>query len=575
MVETRNMNGVGHSIGIARLLGLAVEAGPSGIVITDPTLKDNPIVYVNPAFERLTGYTSEEVLGRNCRFLRSPEEDLAVVEGLRAALEEGSTWTGILCNYRKDGRLFWNELHLAPVYDEVGRLANYIGIQTDVTKRLRAERDKLRASEEYRKIISLLPNAVYRWSRSDDGVMRLSYCEGALAHIFGVTTAQGMGSRLDELFPPEFIETVGPVFERSFGGETVEFPSRIGDRSFTNVVMPFEGEDGFREIIGYAVEVTGRERAEEALRKSEERYEVAIRGSNDGLWDWDLTTNEVYLSPRWKEMLGYEDHELANRVEEWERMVHPDDVERKNLVLKEYLSGLRENYEIEHRLLHRSGSYRWILARGASVRGPEGELVRMAGSHTDITERKLLEEKLRRRAFYDPLTGLSNRSAFAEKLEAALLDEEGETADGGVECVAVIFLDLDCFKGVNDSLGHVAGDRYLVEVAGRLAGCVRPADTLARLGGDEFVALLEGVDEEESLRVAGRLVNALRDPLELEGKSIIPRASAGVSLGAPGLIKPQNLMREADLAMYEAKKRGGNGYKMFARPGPRVGGDPP
>ena len=304
-----------------RLLGLAVEASSNGVVLTDATRADSPIIYVNSAFERMTGYPAEEALGKNCRFLRDLGEEQPGLDGLRAAVEEGREWTGVLRNYKKDGTPFWNELSLAPVRDAQGKVTNYIGVLNDVTERRYAQEERLRVSAEYEEIIRILPNVVFRWKIGEDGEMYPSYVEGALAEQFGVTTERVMGKRLEEVFPPEFLCTVRPAYERAFAGETVEFPSRIGDRSFANVAMPFGAGGGERssakEIVGYVIEVTERENAEEALKRSKERYEAAILGSNDGIWDWDLTTDGVYFSPRYKEMLGYADHELQSGFEEW------------------------------------------------------------------------------------------------------------------------------------------------------------------------------------------------------------------------------------------------------------------
>ena len=420
-----------------QLLELAVEASSNGIVLTDATKDDNPIICVNPAFERTTGYPREEVLGRNCRFLRDPREAQPVLDRLRAAVKEGGEWTGILRNYRKDGTPFWNELHLAPVRDAEGRLTNYIGVQEDVT---------------------------------------------------------------------------------------------------------------------------ARKEAEEALAESEERYEVAIRGSNDGIWDWDLNTDVVYLSPRWKEMLGYDDSELENGFEVWRERIHPEDHERVMSAMREYLDGRTAHYELEHRLLHRDGSYRWILSRGSSVRDADGAPHRMAGSHTDVTGRKELEEQLKHRAFHDPLTGLPNRALFTERLEHALERTRGRKRD----LVAVLFLDLDGFKEVNDALGHEAGDRLLVEVARRLKERARPGDTVARLGGDEFVVLLEDwvAGADDAARLAERVLEGLRAPIELAGREVSVTASVGVALGDPTRVRPQDLVREADDAMYRSKGRGMGLYEV-------------
>ncbi|QIN79868.1 EAL domain-containing protein [Rubrobacter marinus] len=543
-----------------RLFKMALEASSNGIVLTDATRDDNPIIYVNPAFEAITGYGEDEVLGRNCRFLQGDDSDQPALGELRDAMREGRECRVVVRNYRKDGTPFYNELHLAPVRDREGRLTNYVGVQNDVTECRDAQEARVRVSAEYEEIIRILPNVVFRWKMGEDGEMYPSYVEGALAEQFGVTTERIAGKRLEEVFPPEFLGTVRPAYERAFAGETVEFSSRIGDRSFANVAMPFEpeGRTPTKEIVGYVTEVTGREKAEEALRKSKERYEVAIRGSNDGIWDWDLTTGEVYLSPRWKEMLGYGDHELESGVEAWRGRIHPEDLERVMSALQEYLDGRTEHYELEHRLLHRDGSYRWILTRGASLRDGSGAPNRMSGSHTDVTGRKELEEQLKHRAFHDGLTGLPNRALFMERLEHAL-----ERAGGKDSHIAVLFLDLDGFKEVNDSLGHEAGDELLVEVARRLKQRSRPGDTVARLGGDEFIVLLEEVSgAEDAASLAERVSEGLRAPIELAGREVSVTASIGVALGDPKGVRPQDLVREADNAMYRSKRHGEGLYEV-------------
>lgn len=160
----------------------------------------------------------------------------------------------------------------------------------------------------------------------------------------------------------------------------------------TNKVPLHDAEGNVVGILGTFEDITDRKAAEEELRKSRERFDLAVQGSKDGLWDWDLTTNEIYFSPRWKSMLGYEEHELSNQIEEWEKRLHPNERDRAIATVQAYLNSQASDYELEHRLQHKDGSYRWILARGAALRDGNGKAIRMAGSHTDITQRKRTEE---------------------------------------------------------------------------------------------------------------------------------------------------------------------------------------
>ena len=261
-----------------------------------------------------------------------------------------------------------------------------------------------------------------------------------------------------------------------------------------------------------------RQQAETALVESRERYSLALRGANDGIWDWNLRTNSVHYSSRWKEMLGLDEDSLISGPEAWLDRVHPEDARRIKDEIAAHLEGRTPHFESEHRLLMQDGTtYHWFLARGLAVSDlkllapvPEGEAVppdktkphRIAGSLTDITARKEFEERLMYDAMHDPLTHLYNRVFFIAELRHAI---ETVHRRPGYRA-AVLFLDMDRFKIVNDSLGHVYGDQLLVTIAQRLTDCLRSVDTIARFGGDEFVILIDDIEDvHEATQVANRL----------------------------------------------------------------------
>jgi diguanylate cyclase (GGDEF)-like protein/PAS domain S-box-containing protein len=299
--------------------------------------------------------------------------------------------------------------------------------------------------------------------------------------------------------------------------------------------------------------------AQEALKESEERYALAARGANDGLWDWNLMTGAVYFSPRWKAMLGFGEREIDDRLEEWLGRVHDADRERVKEEIAAHQRGLTPHFESEHRLLHKDGSFRWMLSRGLAVHDPTGKASRMAGSQTDITERKVS----------DPLTGLPNRLLFIDRL-GRLIKHSKRRKD---HLFAVLFLDLDAFKMVNDSLGHLAGDQLLVGVATRLEKCLRSSDTVARLGetftvarlgGDEFTILLDDIKEPaDANRAAERLMKALAPPFLLTGKEVFTSISIGIALSNTAYEEPEDMLRDADTAMYRAKSLGKARYEVF------------
>lgn len=289
-----------------------------------------------------------------------------------------------------------------------------------------------------------------------------------------------------------------------------------------------------------------------ALKESEERYALAMAGANDGLWDWDLRSDHMYYSARWKAMLGLEEHTVLPTPEEWFGRVHPDDLRVLKEKLEAHLQGGTPHFESEHRILHQDGSYRWALSRGMAVRDPSGEVYRMAGSQTDITSRKV----------YDPLTGLANRILFMDRLSHALRRFKRYK---NYE-FAVLLLDLDRFKIPNDSLGHQIGDLLLIELAKRLNLCVRDGDTVARFGGDEFTVLLDDIkDVSDATRVAERIQESLNTPFILEGHEVFTTVSIGIALSATGYEVPSDVVRDADTAMNRAKALGKARHEMFDR----------
>lgn len=302
-----------------------------------------------------------------------------------------------------------------------------------------------------------------------------------------------------------------------------------------------------------------RRNAAVALRESEERYALAVRGANDALWDWDLRSDRIYYSPRWKALLGLEETAvLDDRPDTWTNSIHPDDRENVLARIAAHLESKAPQLMVEHRLRQADGSYIWVLARGIALRDDEGMPYRMAGSHTDITSRKRAEEQLRHDAMHDTLTGLPNRRAMFRMLSLMM---RASTRHG--KQTGLLIIDIDRFKDVNDSLGHKAGDAVLVAVAARLRREVREIDIVARLGGDEFAIIFPNIDSIASMpMIADRIVAAMRKPVD-EGSE---RYSITVTAGATASESesaPELLLREADLALFEAKRSGRNRFSIY------------
>jgi diguanylate cyclase (GGDEF)-like protein/PAS domain S-box-containing protein len=300
-------------------------------------------------------------------------------------------------------------------------------------------------------------------------------------------------------------------------------------------------------------------RAQEALKESEERYALAALGSNDGLWDWNISQNEVHFSARWKSMLGFQENEISSKPEEWFDRIHDADRARVKNEITAHQNGTTPHFESEHRMLHHDGTFRWMLSRGLAIRDQSGRPLRMAGSQTDITQAKVS----------DPLTGLPNRLLFIDRLNRLIKYSKRRKNHS----FAVVFMDLDGFKMINDSMGHMVGDQLLVGVAERLEKCLRATDTLARLrdtytvarlGGDEFTVLLDDLKDPNDAKIAAdRLMKALKPPFLLAGKEVYTSVSIGIAQSNPVYEGPDEMLRDADTAMYHAKSLGKGRYEVF------------
>jgi diguanylate cyclase (GGDEF)-like protein/PAS domain S-box-containing protein len=316
-------------------------------------------------------------------------------------------------------------------------------------------------------------------------------------------------------------------------------------------------------------EIVERRRSEDAVKASEARYALAAAGANDGLWDWDLERGRVYYSARWKLMLGFGPNELSDSPEEWLGRSHPEDRARLDADLAAHFDGREEMFCGEYRVRGKDGHHRWMLCRGLAVRDAAGKPLRIAGSQTDMTDRKVAEEQLRHDACHDALTGLANRVLLIDRLNQCLLRSKRHPD----YTFAVLFLDLDEFKIINDSLGHMIGDKLLVETAARLSASLRASDTvafprhltcLARVGGDEFVLLLDGLrDAADGFRVAERIQTALKQPFQIDGHEVFAAASIGIAPSSIGYESAEEILRDADTALYEAKSGRRGGYVMF------------
>ena len=466
----------------------------------------------------------------------------------------------------REGDPRWLQPFVYPVKDEAGSVREVTLIIEDVTERKALEEASRESEERYRAVVEQTAEGIYLL---DVDTRRVLEANAAFGELLGYSAEELPGTAAHDFVTqsPEELELnirrtleegrrfVGERRYRRKGGSTVDVEVNVSVISY-----------GGRRVICAAVrDVTERKRAEEETKRSERELAEAQRIARVGSWAYDVANDEGRWSDEMYRIAGFAPQEFVVTYKMFSGLVHPGDRELLREAVRGALYGHGDRRGVDYRLVRPDGRVRFLHSEYEIVRDWSGWPVRLVGTSQDVTERRALEEELERRALHDGLTGLPNRALFSDRLSQALARGEGRGGEGGGKEVAVLFMDLDNFKYVNDSLGHGAGDELLVAVAERLRKALRPEDTVARLGGDEFAMLLESVgDRSRAKRVAGRVIKALRSPFALgAGRDVFATPSIGVALGEPGRASAADLLRRADVAMYRAKRGGKARYEVF------------
>ena len=528
-----------------RLRRLA-DAALEGILISD----GGEVLQANRALSDMLGYRMEELVGRSALEFVAPEHrDL-----VRSKIVSGAGEPYEIVGVRKDGTLLDLEVR-GRAFSYQGRGVRVTAVR-DVTERKAAEVRLAETEERYRTLVERIPAVTFidRVGGSKAPV----YVSPQVEAMLGYTPEEWMEGRLwrERLHPDDRGRVLASDEHFGADGEPVDQEYRllakdgsaVWIREETVLVRNEAGEPQY--VQGILTDVTRRKEAQEALRKSQAGLAEAQRMARLGNWEWDPRTGELYWSDETFRIYGFEPQSFAPTFERLLEAVPPDDRKALGRAMEGALNEDRP-HDLEHRVVKPDGEVRVVHRRAEVVRGEDGEAVRMVGTVHDVTERKALEKQLQHQAMHDPLTGLPNRTLFTDRLRQALARAKRREGE-----VAVLFVDLDNFKVVNDSLGHKAGDRLLVAASRRMRALLRPEDTVARLGGDEFVLLLEDAGAQDAVRVAERVLTGLREPLSLSGRRLVVNASIGVATGGANGKYAADLLRDADLAMYRGKRSG-------------------
>jgi diguanylate cyclase (GGDEF)-like protein/PAS domain S-box-containing protein len=541
-----------------------LDAAFEAIVTITP---DGIVRWFNSGAERIFGHSSEEVIGQPVTLLMPERYRELCVSGLQRYLRTGQArvvgGTTELVGLRKDGNEFPIEMSLGETQHNGERL--FTGVIRDVTERKRTENALREMRDRFRSIFDHAPIGVAMVSLEE----RYLQVNRSLCEILGYTEEELQALTWQEITHPDDLAASLDYARRIVEGE---FPKYHLDKRFlhadgrtvwaslsVSLVRDAEGEPLY--FVSQIQDVTERKRFENALEWLSQQHEMVLKSAGEGIFGLDLRGTVTFANPAASDMTGWSTQDLLGRP--MHNLVHhtkPDGApypSEECPIHAAFTTGSTHSRDDE--VFWRKDGTSFQVEYTSNPIFEDGEIVGAVVTFRDITERKALEEQLHHQAFHDLLTGLPNRALFMDRLERALT-----RANRRGSKVVVLFMDLDNFKVVNDSLGHKAGDQLLTAVAERLKTCLRSDDSAARLGGDEFTILVEDISSvDEVVQIAERIADILRPPFALEEQEVFVTASTGIALNSTAQEQAADLLRHADLAMYRAKHRGKARYEVF------------
>lgn len=509
------------------------------------------IIDVNPAYSDVTGYSREDALGLHVSKLSADSHGQNFYQQLVGSLKSGGQWEGEVCNKRKNGEMFQAWASISTVFNSDKEIVQYVALYRDISKHKMAEEHIRKLSQ----VVEQSPVAVV----ITDPQGNIEYVNRKFELTTGYTNEEVLGKN------PRILksgETSGREYERLW--ETLiqgdvwsgEFHNKHKDGSFyweKASIGALKNTD--QETTGYIAikeDITQLKEDERQLRLASTVFET----SSEAIMVTDAQSRIQMVNKAFTQITGYEPEEVLGQGS---ALLNPR--HRCNQSYDDLLEALRATDtwegEIESRRKNGDAYPEWLAI--STIRDSAGKREGYVSLFSDITKRKQDEERIRKQANFDSLTGLANRNLFADRFARAI-----DVADRGQKRVALLFIDLDRFKYVNDTLGHSTGDQLLQEVSRRLVGCLRKSDTVARLGGDEFAVVLpEATDSHHVEGVVIHILNSLAQPYSIEGYEVFTSASIGVTVYPDDGVDTETLLRKADTAMYGAKEKGRNDFQFF------------
>jgi diguanylate cyclase (GGDEF)-like protein/PAS domain S-box-containing protein len=542
----------------AELLAAVVESSDDAIIRMD---LDGTILSWNAAAQRLYGYAAEEAVGVSVSILSPPDsrEDIAsILERIRRG-ERIDHFNTI--RVRKGGTPLQVSLSVSPVRDGQGRIVGASTMTRDISQQIRAEQALRESEERFRKVFADGPVGMALLGEGS----RFLEANESLARMLGHTTDELARLTFPDVTHPADLDLDVGLARKLFDGEIPGYQiekrcvSKSGETIWINLTASVVRDVAGSAPYGLAIieNITDRKGAEKALRDAKERFASAFDNAPIGIALTSLAGDFLQVNRALCRMTGYSEEELL--AWQFQDLSHPDDIDAERPYLGQVLSGEIRSYQIEKRYRHADGHTIWVLVSMSMVTDSGGQALHIILQAEDVTERRLAEEQLVHRSLHDPLTELPNRMLFMDRLGQALRRDERRPGS-----VAVMFVDLDHFKVINDSMGHEAGDQVLGVIASRLQSILRPGDTVSRFGGDEFVILCEDIlDERQAVRIADRLARTVAQPLPLPTGDVVVTASVGIALAMDATDRPEALIRDADAALYRAKERGRARHELF------------